>query len=368
MKVSRTEEKVSGKKVFVALSGGVDSAVAAVLLQRDGAEVTGVFIKNWSGEEFGLERECPWKQDQESAQAVCAHLGIPFQTYNFEREYRARVISYFFNEYRAGRTPNPDILCNKEIKFGLFLNRALKDGAEMIATGHYAGKWLHEDGSCDLIRAVDTEKDQTYFLYQLSQNQLQKSLFPLAQIKKADVRALAKKFSLPNSQRKDSQGICFLGKVDVRKFLIKEIHEKKGGIIDADTGETLGEHNGVWFYTLGQREKIGIGGAGDPYFVSERDISTNTLFVAKGKENPRLYVKSVTLENIHEIGSSIPIDAHLLCQLRYRQVPVRCTLRGTQIILDQPAWITSPGQSAVLIKDDIVLGGGIIASVEPVSR
>ncbi len=352
------------RSVFVAISGGVDSAVAAALLIDKGYPVTGVFMKNWSGEEYGVEDECPWKEDQNMAELVCKHLGIPFKTYNFEEEYRTAIISTFFNEYRAGRTPNPDILCNKDIKFGSFLERAVEEGADYIATGHYADLHENEDGSLDLVRAMDTSKDQTYFLSSLRQDQLMKTLFPLGKLKKSEVRKIAKERNFPNANRKDSQGICFLGKIDVREFLEKEIPSKTGDILDADTKEIIGRHQGVWYFTLGQREGIGVGGAGEPYFVCDKDVLSNTLYVAKGKENPRLYTQQIILDSIHTINNPIPEKTQLTCQLRYRQDPVPCMIEGKILKLEKPIWKPSPGQTAVFLRNNVILGNSVIEKVE----
>jgi tRNA-uridine 2-sulfurtransferase len=366
MKISTTKKASLSQNVYVALSGGVDSAVAAALLKEQGCRVTGVFMKNWSGEEFGLEDRCPWKEDQESAEAVCEHLGIPFRTYNFEKEYRRTIISYFFDEYRAGRTPNPDILCNQVIKFGSFLKKALGEGADLIATGHYAGVRKNEDGTYELLRAADREKDQTYFLYRLNQEQLSRTLFPLAHMTKLEVREVASKLHLPNATRKDSQGICFIGKIDVTDFLVKEIQHKQGDIVDIDANQNVGTHAGVWYYTLGQREGLFIGGAGEPYYVCEKDIDRNILYVAKGSDNPALYCKKVVLSDIHWINPARhnTSDLTLTCQVRYRQEPQKCSLSKNVVTFSKPIWIPSPGQSAVLIDQETIIGGGVIEKIQ----
>lgn len=355
--------------VHIALSGGVDSAVSAALLVRQGYTVTGVFMKNWSGEEYGLEDRCPWKQDQEDAQRICDSLGIPFRTYNFEKEYRTEILDYFFEEYRSGRTPNPDILCNKTIKFGFFLKRSQAEGADLIATGHYAQKEASGKNAWNLVRAVDQNKDQTYFLYRLSQDQLRKTLFPVGSFTKSEVRALAKDFNLPVAQKKDSQGICFLGAIDVREFLAKVLRPKEGSIIDADTGETVGKHEGVWFYTNGQREGLRIGGAGEPYFVAGKSLEKNVLYVAQGRDNPRLYARKVSLSDISWVNGE-PDTAHNLLSgvVRYRQAPQPCTFDGGKgtITFKKPVWLPSPGQSAVIFEGETVIGGGIIETIQTV--
>jgi len=232
----KSEEK---KKVFVGLSGGVDSAVSAYLLKEQGYDVTGVYMKNWSGDEFGIQADCPWEEDQKDAEAVCKHLGIPFRSLNFEKQYREKVVEYFFSEYEKGRTPNPDVMCNKEIKFKLFLEKAMDEGADFIATGHYARK-LEVDGVNKMLKGVDSNKDQTYFLYNLTQSQLDKVLFPVGEIEKPEVRRIAEKAGLPNAKKPDSQGICFIGEINVLKFLMSKIPVKEGDIIDIDSGKVVG--------------------------------------------------------------------------------------------------------------------------------
>ncbi|HVX92635.1 MAG TPA: tRNA 2-thiouridine(34) synthase MnmA, partial [Candidatus Dojkabacteria bacterium] len=255
------------KKVFVGLSGGVDSAVCALLLKNQGYEVTGVFLKNWSGDDYGVADQCPWEEDLASARGVAEFLNMPLKVYNFEKEYRDLVVKDFFYQYSIGNTPNPDVLCNKFIKFDQFLKKALSEGADYIATGHYAKT---ENGR--LYKAKDSNKDQTYFLYQLNEDQLSHSLFPLADLTKPEVREIAKENNLPNAVRKDSQGICFIGKIDIVDFLKNELKEKKGDIVDIDTKEIVGEHIGVWFYTIGQRKGIKVGGLDEPYYVCSKDV------------------------------------------------------------------------------------------------
>lgn len=349
-------------KVFVALSGGVDSAVAALLLTQQGYDVTGVFMKNWSGEEFGVENECPWEKDQKDAESVCKHLKIPFKTYNFEKEYRAEVIENFFGEYKRGNTPNPDVLCNQQIKFGRFLQKAKTEGAEMIATGHYAVRVDNPDGTVCLARAKDKNKDQTYFLCRLNQQQLKDSLFPIGHLTKPEVRKLAADNKLPVAEKKDSQGICFLGKIDVNEFLMKNIKPKAGEIIDIDTKKPVGKHNGVWYYTMGQREGLRIGGAGEPYFVCGKNVKTNQLFVAKGKNNPALYTRSIELHDIiwNHPDTFLKHGEQIHAMIRYRQEPQSCRFMGNSIEFGKPVWLTSPGQYVALIKDNLVLGGGVI--------
>jgi len=352
------------KSVFVALSGGVDSAVSALLLKQAGYIVTGVFMKNWSGEEFGISNDCPWKRDQRDAASVCKHLNIPFKTYNFEKEYREEVITYFFDSYRRGETPNPDILCNQHIKFGHFLDKAMAEGADMIATGHYAQIGEGTDSHPFLQRAADSNKDQTYFLYRLTKEQLSRTLFPIGHLTKSKVRKIAEKQRLPVAKKKDSQGICFVGKVNLREFLSQELLEKKGKIIDIDTGHEVGTHSGAWFYTNGQREGLRIGGSIKPYFVAGKNVGDNIVYVAKGKDNPHLYSRTLSLRDAHWINNPSANSTSLIGIVRYRQIPVPCIIHENIIIFDAPVWKPTIGQSVVLFNENEVLGGGIIDKIE----
>lgn len=347
-------------KVVVSLSGGVDSAVAACLLIKQGYDVEGVFMKNWSGDEFGLESDCPWEEDQRDAQSVCETLGIPFRSVNFEKEYREKVVNYFFEEYGKGRTPNPDVMCNKEIKFNIFLDKAKELGAEYIATGHYA-RISRENGMSILLKGKDSNKDQSYFLHRLTQEQLGKSMFPVGEMEKSEVRSLAKKHNLPIADKKDSQGICFIGKIDVQKFLRSRITKRQGKIVDADTGHTLGEHEGVMFYTVGQREGIGIGGAKEPYFVVDKDIEKNILYVAQGKDNPKLFSNEVKFEDLHLISDETP-EGQLTASIRYRHTPQKgiLDLENNKFVFEEPQRAPTSGQSIVFYNEDICLGGGTI--------
>jgi tRNA-specific 2-thiouridylase len=349
-------------KITVALSGGVDSAVSAALLVEQGFDVTGVFMKNWSGEDFSLNSDCPWEVDQNDAENVCKTLSIPFKSVNFEKQYRNIVVKYFFEEYSKGRTPNPDVLCNKEIKFKLFLQYATESGADLIATGHYAR--IEENGNAiQLLKGIDQNKDQSYFLHRLNQEQLSKSLFPIGALQKTEVRELAEKFKLPNSKKKDSQGICFIGKIDVQDFLRENITVKIGDIIDIDSNEIIGNHDGVMFYTIGQREGIGIGGAGMPYYVVSKDSGKNILYVAIGKDNPALYTNTVKFEDIHWINPSDEKRKNISASIRYRHKPSQgvINLSNSEFIFDEPQRAITPGQSIVFYDNDICLGGAIIS-------
>lgn len=349
------------KKVFVGISGGVDSAVAAHLLLESGYDVTGVFMKNWSGEDYGIDELCPWKDDLESAKDVANHLGIELKIYNFEKEYREAVIKDFFYQYSIGNTPNPDVLCNKYIKFSKFLDKAIFEGADFIATGHYTNKI---DGN--LYRAKDKNKDQTYFLYQLSKLQIEKSLFPLGNLLKSEVRDIANKINLPNANRKDSQGICFIGKIDVVDFLKKELKEKQGDIVDFENNKVVGKHNGVWFYTIGQRHGLGIGGSDIPYFVQGKDVKNNIIFVVKGINNPKLLSNKVVLNNFNEL--STVTSKNLTCQIRHRGSLYRCktdSINNSICVLSfiDKAWACAKGQSVVIYDNELCIGGGTIKEI-----
>lgn len=352
------------KKVFVGISGGVDSAVAASILLEQGYEVHGVFMKNWSGEDYGISDQCPWKEDLEASQMVCEFLGISHRTYNFEKEYREMVIKEFFEEYGKGNTPNPDVLCNKFIKFDAFLERALEEGADLIATGHYTKS---KDGK--LYKAKDSNKDQTYFLSQVKEDQLEKAMFPLGDMTKAEVRAYAEKKDLPNAKRPDSQGICFIGKIDMNDFLSLELDEKTGPIIDIDTGEVVGTHNGIWFYTLGQRKGLQIGGLSIPYFVCGKDIKGNKLFVASGKKNSALWATEIKVNNFEFINSPIDLAEleDLTGTIRYRSpdTPVTVSVEPDDsskltVSFKEAQWAPATGQYLALFQGDQCLGSGII--------
>lgn len=354
-------ETTKKQKVFVGLSGGVDSAVSAALLKEQGYEVVGVYMKNWSGDDYGIQSECPWEQDQKDAEAICEHLGIEFRSFNFEKDYRDKVVEYFFSEYERGRTPNPDVMCNKEIKFKLFFEKATQEfGADLIATGHYAIRRDSEDGVAHLYKGNDSNKDQTYFLYNLSQKQLQKTLFPVGHLEKPAVRELARKFGLPNAEKPDSQGICFIGEIDVLKFLMSRLPEKPGSIIDIDSGKKVGEHKGSYFHTIGQRKGLGIGGQEVPYFVVDKNFKENIVYVGKGHDHPKLFKTEVQLENLHKIYSFD--TSNLSASVRYRNKAISGTLDEKNLIFkfDKPQWAAASGQSLVVYKGNECVGGGVI--------
>jgi len=330
-------------KVFVALSGGVDSSVAALLLKRQGYDVTGVFMRCYNVDGCA-------EQDAEDARRVAEHLSIPFYVFNFEKEYKKKVVEYMVDGYRRGITPNPDVMCNKEIKFGLFLGKAIELGADYIATGHYVKLVVSK-----LFTARDSTKDQSYFLWTLSQDQLRYCLFPIGDYLKTEVREMARKAGLPTAEKKDSQGICFLGKVSLDDFLKNYIKPKKGPIVTTE-GKKIGEHQGVYFYTIGQRQGLGIGG-GEPYYIADKDIRTNTLVVVKGSSDSALYGKEIELTDVNFISPQYSnilknVGMSVMARVRYRQPLAPATLYKLPTInykleFDSPIKFIAPGQSAV---------------------
>lgn len=340
------------KKVYVGMSGGVDSSVTAALLKEQGYAVTGVYMKNWTEDLPGFE--CPWMDDYQDAKRVAVQLGIDFKTYDFQKEYRQRVVDYMVREYQAGRTPNPDIMCNQEVKFKLFLEAALEDGADMIATGHYARV---KDGN--LLMAADPTKDQTYFLYRVSEDALKKSLMPIGEYKKTEVRRVAKKLGLTTADKKDSQGICFVGKVGIKEFLLNELGSQQSGpIIDQD-GREIGQHEGAIFYTIGQRHGLNIGG-GLPYYVARKDIKTNTVYVTTDLDNKDLWTKEIELQDAHWINTAPSNGKRYHARYRHRGPLVVCKYSDGKIKFDEPQRGLAAGQSIVLYDKKLVLGGGII--------
>ncbi|MES9881696.1 MAG: tRNA 2-thiouridine(34) synthase MnmA [Sedimenticola sp.] len=360
---------MSGKeKIIVGLSGGVDSSVAALLLQQQGFEVEGLFMKNW--EEDDTAEYCSASEDLADAEAVTSQLGIPLHTINFSTEYWDNVFSYFLDEYRAGRTPNPDVLCNREIKFKAFLDHALDIGADGIATGHYA-RTHHDADGVHLLRAEDENKDQTYFLYMLGQQQLGLSRFPLGDLIKSEVRQLAESAGFPNHKKKDSTGICFIGERKFRDFLSRYLPANPGPMVTPD-GAPVGEHQGLMYYTLGQRKGLGIGGRVDadaePWFVVEKDLQQNRLIVAQGHQHPLLMKIGLMASQLHWVSAQAPA-APLRCmaRIRHRQPLQQCeisTLDGDscQVKFEDPQRAVTPGQSIVFYLNNECLGGGVIDS------
>lgn len=356
-----TNTKIS---VFVAMSGGVDSSLSACLLKEQGYNVTGVFMKNWSGDNYGIQSDCPWEKDQHDVEDVCKTLEIPFQTFNFEKEYHSKVISYFFSEFRAGRTPNPDVICNKEIKFGLFLEKALEMGADMIATGHYAQvRFNNTINEFELLRGKDPAKDQSYFLCELNQAQLSKTLFPIGRMLKTEVRILAEKQKIPVSNKPDSQGICFVGEINVGKFLRANIKINKGEIIDIDNNQLVGLHDGIEFYTIGQREGLNISGSKEPYFVVSKDKIKNIIFVAMGNTNPRLFSLQVHFGELNWINLQTNTNMqNLVASIRYRgpQIAGDLDLNNSFFNFAQPQRAIAQGQKIVIYENDILRASATI--------
>ena len=351
-------------RVVVGLSGGVDSAVAAWLLQEQGHEVLGVFMKNWEGDDD--DPACPARQDFLDVLAVGDTLGIEVELVNFAAEYRERVFSYFLREYQAGRTPNPDILCNSEIKFKAFLEDAQKRGADHIATGHYAGRGTDAQGCATLLRGLDANKDQSYFLYRLSQAQLAPVLFPLSELPKPRVRELARSIGLPNAAKKDSTGICFIGERPFREFLERYLPRQPGPMCTPE-GRTVGEHQGLMYYTLGQRQGLGIGGAGEPWYVAGKDMAANVLVVVQGHDHPLLLSSALRAQEVSWVAGQAPdYGKRYTAKTRYRQQDAGCRIAalkdgGLDVEFDTPQWAVTPGQSVVFYDGRICLGGGVIA-------
>jgi tRNA-specific 2-thiouridylase len=357
-------------KVVIGMSGGVDSSVAAWLLKQQGYDVIGLFMKNWEDDDDS--EYCSTRQDWIDVVSVADLIGIDVEAVNFAAEYKDRVFSDFLREYSAGRTPNPDVLCNAEIKFKAFLDHAMRLGAEAIATGHYAR--VRKNGEqVELLKATDSTKDQSYFLHRLNQQQLSRVMFPLGGLNKTEVREIAEKIGLPNAKKKDSTGICFIGERPFREFLSKYLPSQPGPMKTPD-GKTIGEHIGLAFYTLGQRKGIGLGGSqdgsGDPWFVARKDLANNTLVVVQGHQHPLLYSRSLTAQDINWVSGKTP-DSSLAygAKTRYRQEDAPCLLNLNQestgleqfsLDFNQNQWAITPGQSAVLYLNEVCLGGGII--------
>lgn len=343
------------------LSGGVDSSVTAALLLRQGYSVTGVYMKNWSQDLPGFS--CPWKDDYNDAKRVAVQLGIDFQLYDFEIEYRQQVVDYMVAEYQAGRTPNPDIMCNQEIKFKLFLDAGLADGADVIATGHYASI-IHRQDTTELHMAANSNKDQTYFLYRVSADALNRSLMPLGDIAtKAEVRAIAQEIGLVTADKKDSQGICFVGKVGIKDFLLHELGPQPDGPIINDSGLVVGRHDGAVFYTIGQRHGLNIGG-GLPYYVAGKDMQKNEVYVTTRLDDDRLWHSRLHLSDTHWINGPPEPGKTYQVRSRYRAPLIPCTVsleaNRVELNLDEAVRAVTAGQSAVLYDGSRVVGGGIL--------
>lgn len=351
-------------KIAVGLSGGVDSAVSALLLKQQGHEVIGVFMKNWS-DDFGLQGDCPWEEDQKDAKAVAEHLGINFLTYNFELQYRERVIKYFFDEYKNGRTPNPDILCNSEIKFDVFLKKCLFDlNVDKVATGHYA-RVVENQGQISLLKGIDGSKDQSYFLCRLTQEELKRVIFPIGNLEKSKVREIAKVNGLPVAEKKDSQGICFVGEIDFKKFVEKELGSEPGNIVNINSKEILGRHNGLWFYTIGQREGLGLGGG--PWFVVEKDLKSNEIRVCHQKDQLPLLKSEVILTDLNFLNPELLMqNSSLEAMLRYRQKTEKVSIefindnKNIKLIFSTPQRAVAPGQFGCIFYKDELIGSGVI--------
>ena len=353
-------------KIVVGLSGGVDSAVAALLLKRAGHDVVGLFMKNWEDDDD--DEYCSTREDLVDAVAAAERIGIEVDAVNFAAEYRERVFASFLSEYSAGRTPNPDVLCNAEIKFKAFLDHAIALGAEKIATGHYA-RVAERDGSFELLKGVDPGKDQSYFLHRLTQSQLARTVFPVGHLHKSEVRRIAKEAGLANHAKRDSTGICFIGERPFREFLSRYLPRAPGPMVTPE-GEPVGEHIGLTYYTIGQRQGLGIGGrrdgAGEPWYVAAKDMATNRLVVVQGHDHPLLLRKDLAAADASWIaGTPPPPDGDYGAKTRYRQADSACDLRldGEEAFaLDFPApqWAVTPGQSAVVYRGEVCLGGGVI--------
>ncbi len=349
------------KRVVVGMSGGVDSAVSALLLKRQGYEVLGLFMKNWEDDD---DEHCPARQDFLDVLAVADVLGIEVEAVNFAREYKERVFSLFLEEYRAGRTPNPDVLCNAEIKFKAFLDHALSLGADAIATGHYAGV-RERDGRFELLKAEDGTKDQSYFLHHLNQYQLSRTLFPLAGLYKREVRKLAEEAGLPVAKKKDSTGICFIGERPFREFLNRYLPRSPGDM-ETPEGKVVGRHEGLMYYTLGQRQGLGIGGQGEPWFVAGKDMARNVLVVVQGHDHPLLLQERLSAADLSWISGEPPHPHWVYgAKTRYRQADAPCVVERVEdgrcdIVFAQPQWAVTPGQSVVLYDSNVCLGGGVI--------
>ena len=363
------------QKVLIALSGGIDSAVSAYLLKKAGYEVEAAFMKNWSSTAGLLKNECPWLVDRQDALRVAAFLQIPLHTIDFEQQYQDTVMNYFFKEYKAGRTPNPDVMCNKEIKFKLLYNWAMKKGFDFLATGHYAqvGKSEGRKIGRQLLRSKDEFKDQTYFIYNIKTEQLPHILFPIGNMKKTAVRKLAKKIGLPNSDKKESMGLCFVGKIRLRDFLEQKLKPKEGTIVD-QAGNKIGRHQGLFNYTIGQRQGINVGGGG-PFYVVKKDLKTNTLFVTNNSNDKSLETKQIQIHSVNWINPAYnrspktyklsAISSHFLGRFRHQGMLVSLSIKKLgkdhyDVTFSKAQKAVASGQSLVLYKGTECVGGGVI--------
>ena len=398
---------MKGKRVIVGLSGGVDSSVAAYLLKQQGYEVIGLFMKNWHDESVTLSADCPWLEDSNDAMLVAQKLGIPFQTVDLSKEYKERIVDYMFSEYEKGRTPNPDVLCNREIKFDVFLKIAIILGADFVATGHYCQKDSQHDSSHNslyhLKSGADNNKDQSYFLCQLSQEQLAKTLFPIGHLEKSEVQKIARDQKLVTAEKKDSQGLCFIGKVSLPDFLQQQLQPKKGPIIEIpgdfdlynevppnfdskeaqwaymaskpqyelNQGVEVGHHQGAHYFTVGQRKGLGVGGTPEPLFVLAVDTKENALYVGQGKKHPGLYQSALFIhsDEVHWVNPSLQLEvgdsAPYKVRIRYRQPLQKAVLQMTEVglyvVFQKPQSAITPGQFAAWYHEEELIGSGVIA-------
>ncbi|GGJ17302.1 tRNA-specific 2-thiouridylase MnmA [Paenibacillus hunanensis] len=364
---------ISETRVVVGMSGGVDSSVTALLLKQQGYDVIGIFMKNWDDtDEFG---NCTAEDDAEDVRRVCEQIGIPYYTVNFEKEYYDKVFAYFLDEYKRGRTPNPDVMCNREIKFGEFLNKALDLGADYVATGHYA-RVVEQDGQFTLLRGVDNNKDQTYFLNALNQQQLSRAMFPIGHLPKPEVRRIAAEANLYTAKKKDSTGVCFIGERNFREFLSNYLPARSGNMVDIATGEVKGKHDGLMYYTLGQRQGLGIGGSGNgqPWFVADKDLERNILYVVQGDAHPSMYSTGLIASGVNWIDGSTPAPGTTLqcaAKFRYRQPDQVVTMTwqedgNVHVQFDVQQKAITPGQAVVFYDGEVCLGGGTIEVAEKV--
>lgn len=366
-------KEISETRVVVGMSGGVDSSVTALLLKQQGYDVIGIFMKNWDDtDEFG---NCTAEDDAEDVRRVCEQIGIPYYTVNFEKEYYDKVFAYFLDEYKRGRTPNPDVMCNREIKFGEFLNKALDLGADYVATGHYA-RVVEQDGQFTLLRGIDNNKDQTYFLNALNQQQLSRAMFPIGHLPKPEVRRIAAEANLYTAKKKDSTGVCFIGERNFREFLSNYLPARSGNMVDIATGEVKGTHDGLMYYTLGQRQGLGIGGSGNgqPWFVADKDLERNILYVVQGDAHPSMYSTGLIASGVNWIDGSTPAPGTTLqcaAKFRYRQPDQGVTLTwqedgNVHVQFDVQQKAITPGQAVVFYDGEVCLGGGTIEVAEKV--